>query len=79
MAQKQNITVQLDHETIRRAKVIAAQRGTSVSQMLADTIAERVREEDRYEAARSRAVALLRRGLHLGGKLRATREELHER
>jgi predicted transcriptional regulator len=79
MAQKQNITVQLDQETIRRAKVIAAQRGTSVSQMLADTIAEAVREEDRYETARARAVALLRRGLHLGGQIRATRGELHER
>jgi hypothetical protein len=79
MTQKQNITVQLDQETIRRAKVIAAQRGTSVSQLLAGTIAEMVREEDRYEAARSRAVELLRRGLHLGGKIRSTRDELHER
>jgi hypothetical protein len=79
MADKQNITIQLDREIIRKAKVIAAHRGTSVSQLLAGTIASLVRDEERYEAARAKAVELMKRGLHLGGKIRATRNELHER
>lgn len=78
-SQKQNITVQLDTETIRKAKVIAAHRGTSVSQLVAGTIAELVRDQDAYDAARSRALDLLRRGLHLGGRIRASRDEWHER
>jgi hypothetical protein len=78
-ALRQNITVQLDVDTIRKAKVLAAERGTSVSQLLASTIAAMVREEDRYQAARSRAMDLLKRGLHLGGSLRTRRDELHER
>lgn len=48
MAPKQNVTVQLDRETIRKAKVIAAHRGTSMSQLLAGTIAGLVREEEKY-------------------------------
>ncbi len=79
MAPRQNVTVVLDRETIRKAKVIAAHRGTSVSQLLAGTIASLVRGEERYESARARALDLLSRGLHLGGKIRATRDELHDR
>ncbi|MGH7268819.1 MAG: hypothetical protein ACREJ3_00170 [Polyangiaceae bacterium] len=79
MIQKQNVTVQLDRETIRKAKVIAAHRGTSVSQLLAGTIAGMVREDEEYQRAHARALELLRRGMHLGGKIRATRDELHER
>jgi len=36
-AAKQNLTVQLDADVIRKAKVIAAHRGTSVSQLVAGT------------------------------------------
>ncbi len=79
VGQKQNITVQLDRETIRKAKVIAAHRGTSVSQLLAGTIDALVRDEERYEAARNRALELMKRGLHLGAGPYSTRASLHER
>ncbi|MGH7962000.1 MAG: hypothetical protein ACRERD_09275 [Candidatus Binatia bacterium] len=35
--------------------------------------------EEGYEAPRSRALALLKHGFHLGGIIRATRDEWHER
>ncbi len=76
---KQNLTVQLEQETIRRAKILAAQRGTSVSQLVAQTIDQLVQREETYEAARKRAMAFLKKGLHLGGRVTATRDELHER
>jgi len=34
---------------------------------------------DSYEAARRSALRLLRRGLHLGGVIHSSRDELHER
>jgi hypothetical protein len=78
MPVKQNLTVQLDRETIRRAKILAAKRGTSVSAFLATQIREAVKADDAYESARRHALELLERGLHLGGG-RLNRDELHER
>jgi hypothetical protein len=63
MSHKQNLTVQLDRETIRKAKVLAAQKGTSVSRLVASTIENEVAREDAYQAARRR-VGLIRFGGH---------------
>lgn len=79
MAEHQNLTVRLPREIIRKAKVLAARRGTSVSRLLASEIERIVGDEEAYEAARRRAVAFLDRGFHLGGPIRATRDERHER
>ncbi len=76
---RQNLTVQLDRETVRRARILAAKRGISISRLVADTIERLVGMEDAYEAAMRAALVHLERGCHLGGKIRATREELHER
>lgn len=78
MADKQNLTVQLDRETIRRAKVLAAKRGTSISALLASQIRDSVEAESAYEAARRTALDLLARGFHLGGG-RLNRDALHDR
>lgn len=75
----QNITIRLDRRTLRRAKVLAATRNTSISGLLAQQIASLVGEDDVYEQAQRRALALLDRGFHLGGSIEATRDEWHER
>ncbi|HSD66226.1 MAG TPA: DUF6364 family protein, partial [Vicinamibacteria bacterium] len=66
MAVKQNLTVQLDRETIRKAKVLAAKRGTSVSGFIASQIRESVHADEMYEAAHRAALELLEHGFHLG-------------
>lgn len=76
---KQNVTVSLDRETVVKAKVLAARRSTSISGLLAQQIEMLVDENEAYERARQDALALLDEGLHLGGKIKATREEWHER
>jgi hypothetical protein len=76
--QKQNLTITLDRETIQKAKILAAQRATSISGLVAGQIEALVGEQEAYERAKQRALALLERGFHLGG-VRATRDELHER
>lgn len=76
---KQNITVALDKETIRKAKVVAAERSTSVSRLLADEIERLVAEHDRYNEAKRSAIAELRRGYRLGGGRLPGRDEIYER
>jgi hypothetical protein len=76
---KQNVTISLDRQTICKAKIVAARRGTSISGLLAQQIEILVGEEEAYERAERQAVALLDEGFHLGGGTPTSREELHER
>jgi hypothetical protein len=76
---KQNLTVSLDRETIHKAKIVAARRSTSISGLLARQIEILVGEEEAYERAERQAMALLEQGFHLGGKIRVSRDQLHER
>jgi hypothetical protein len=77
----QNLTLALPKEVVRRVKVVAAQRGTSVSRMLVDALEQIVAHDDAYERARQRHLALLKRPLDLGTRGRASwsRDDLHER
>ena len=78
MSKRQNITIQLDQALIRKARIVAAKRGTSVSGLLATELKRLVGDEEAYEIARRSALEFLERGFHLGGK-KVSREELHER
>jgi hypothetical protein len=76
---KQNLTISLDRQTIRMAKILAARRSTSISGLLARQIEVLVGEEEAYERAEREAMSLLDQGFHLGGVIKASRDELHER
>lgn len=76
---KTNITLKLDRELLRRARVIAAERDTSVSALVAEQLEKAVRERDGYEQAKRRALATLKKGFELGYKPPASRDDLHER
>ena len=78
-ASKQNITLRLGRQTLLKAKVLAAKRNTSISGLLAEQIEALVGEDQAYEQAERRAISLLERGFHLGGTIKATRDEWHER
>jgi hypothetical protein len=73
-----NLTLQLDAEVIRRARIVAAKRGTSVSALAAVQLMELVDEEERVEQARGRAEAILKKAALRGGRS-WTRDELHDR
>jgi hypothetical protein len=77
----QNITLSLPEEDLREARVLAARRGTSVSQLLAGMLREIVERETGYAAARTESLVRLREGLNLGtsGHVSWSREDLHER
>ena len=76
---KQNITISLDRELIRQARVVAAQRGTSVSKLLAAELARTVEEASAYDRARRQALSTLDKGFHMRGQPLASRDDLHER
>jgi predicted transcriptional regulator len=77
VAVKRNLTIQLDDDLIRRAKVIAAERGTSVSGLVAQQITELIAARDRYVRARESALQMMSEATDRGGR-RWTREELYE-
>ncbi|HEY4576069.1 MAG TPA: DUF6364 family protein [Thermoanaerobaculia bacterium] len=76
---QRNITLTLDEELIRKAKVLAARRNRSVSALLRDEISRLVVEDDAYESAKRAALKRLERGAHLGGGPLPARDELHDR
>jgi hypothetical protein len=76
---KQNLTVSLTQQTIRKAKILAARRGSSISKLLAEQIETLVGAEEAYDRAMRHATTLLDQEFHLGGVIHATRDEWHER
>lgn len=78
---KQNVTLSLPVDTVRRLKILAAERNSSISRMLTERLEEILRREDAYERARRRSLARMARGWELGteGQRTWTRDELHER
>lgn len=76
---KTNVTLKLDTDLLREARVIAAEEGLSVSALLADRLEAIVRERKTFERARRRALARLRTGIDLRWTPSRTRDELHER
>ena len=76
---KQNITLSIDKDIIKRGKLIAAQNDTSISKMLSDHLKQIVDREEQYETAKRSALHTLKKGFHLGGKITWRREDLYQR
>ena len=75
---KQNITLSLEKELIKKGKIVAAKKETSISKMLGELLKEIVDKEDQYEAAKRNALQILQQGLHLGGSITWKREDLYD-
>ena len=74
-----NVTVTLDPEVARWARVEAARRGTSVSRMLGDILEEEMRGREAYERAKERFFAQSA-GVHRAdARPLPSRDELHDR
>jgi hypothetical protein len=79
---KRKVTIRLDRGTIRKARILAARRGMSLSGLVARQIeglaGEDVSDES-YERAMRQALALLDQGFHLGGGGSMNRDGVHKR
>ena len=76
---KSNVTLKIDDDLLREARILAAQEGSSISALLASKLREVVEERMGFARARARALARLRKGSHLGFKPPLSRDEIHER
>ena len=77
--EKQNITLRLSKATIRKARILAAKRSTSISGLLSSELEKLIAEDEPYERAKSRAFAMMEKGFSLGGSHHLDRDALHER
>ncbi|MDL2717645.1 MAG: CopG family transcriptional regulator [Acidobacteriota bacterium] len=77
----QNITLSLPKPVLRKVKILAVERQSSVSALLTGFLEEIVEREDAYAAARERALTRLARPVSLGtkGTVEWSRDSLHER
>jgi predicted transcriptional regulator len=76
---KQNITLSLDKDLIKKAKILAAQRQTSISRMLSEELEKIIVCSMEYDRAKRWALDHLDKGFHFDSKITVSREELHER
>lgn len=81
MPTHRNVTLSLPVRVLRELKIIAAQRQTSISQLVTQALEELATREDGYTRARHRHLAWLEEApdLGTGGVILGTREALHER
>ena len=73
-----NVTISLDEEVARWARVWAARHDTSVSRILGELLKERMLQEEGYEVAMKQYMAVTPRALKTSGAY-PTRTEAHER
>ncbi len=81
MGTVQNVTLAIPKDILRKAKILAAQKNTSLSGLLTQALADLVEHQEKYDLARRRSLAMLQSDLDLGtqGTTSWKREELHER
>ncbi len=75
------MTLALSRSLLRKVKLLAVERDTSISGLLTEFLEEIVKRHDGYEKARRRAVRDLRRPADLatGGRPSWNRDDLHRR
>ena len=73
---KTNLTIQLDGAVVRRARILAAKRGTSLSAMVARELDRLVAREERYEEAHRRAIESMSAAEPRGGRT-WTRDDIY--
>lgn len=79
--EKQNLTLSLPKEIIKRAKIQAAKEDKSLTRFAQEALEEKLKAISGYRSARSRHLGILATPRDLGskGKIDIAREKLHER
>jgi hypothetical protein len=76
---KRNLTVQLDEDVIRRVRVVAAKRGTSLSRLVAQQLEELADADERYEESWRIARETMENAAAHGGPRTWNRDDLYDR
>lgn len=78
MRRLRNVTITLEDDVARWARLEAARENMSVSRFVGDVLAERMRREQDYETAMERYLAVKPRNVS-GGRSYPSRADLHDR
>ncbi len=74
-----NVTITLDEEVARWARIRAAEQNTSVSRLLGEMLKEKMQEEEAYLLAMEQYFSVKPKALKKPGEHYPRREELYER
>lgn len=79
--EKQNITLSLPKETLKKAKMLAAKKGISINELVRELLQTSAENEEGYHASANRQIRRMKEGIPLGtkGKISWRRDQLHER
>lgn len=79
--EKQNITLSLPKNLLKKAKALATKEDKSLSQLIREVLEEKIKKSGEYKKAMQRQLKILKEGFNLGteGRFSIKRSELHER
>jgi len=79
--EKQNITLSLPREVLKKGKMLAAERGISLNELVRKLIQSNTENEEEYRISADRQIKMMKKGVHLGtkGKISWKRDQLYER
>ncbi len=79
MGKMKNLTLRIDEAILAKARIITAQRATSVNALIREYLSDLVRQQSRQEIARKELSALCRESTAMMGHRTWTRDDLHDR
>ncbi len=79
--EKQNITLSLPREILKKGKMLAAKRGISLNELVRELLQMTAENEEGYRISADRQMRRMKGGIPLGtkGKISWQRGELHQR
>ena len=79
--EKQNITLSLPREILKKGKMLAAKRGISLNELVRELLQMTAENEEGYRISADRQIKRMKGGIPLGtkGKISWQRDELHQR
>jgi len=81
LMEKQNITLSLPREILKKGKMLAAKKGVSLNELVRELLQMTAENEEGYRISADRQIKRMKEGIPLGtkGKISWRRDELHQR
>ncbi|MEI9475638.1 MAG: DUF6364 family protein [Deltaproteobacteria bacterium] len=79
--EKQNITLSLPREILKKGKMVAAQKGISLNELVRELLQMTAENEEEYRTSAERQIRRMGEGIELGtkGKISWKRDQLYQR
>jgi predicted DNA-binding protein len=79
--EKQNITLSLPREILKKGKMLAAKKGISLNELVRELLQVNTENEEEYQSSAHRQIKRMKEGSQLGtkGKISWKRDELYQR